>query len=121
MALQNAFENLATEANQTNGEQITNENTKLGLIPYAQQLTASTSITPTSGKKLEVVWCQVIADPDNSDGNLITIGFDGGSTLYKVYALGRSAVFTGDTDQALDITLENGQPVTVNIQYREVT
>lgn len=123
MALQNAFEDLATSANQTNGDQITNENTKLSLLSYAKIRTASDTIVPSSGKKIELVWCQVIPDSDNTESNLVTISMTIGTVstdIYKVFALGRSAVFTGDTDENLVITLENSQPVTINIQYREV-
>lgn len=111
---------IATADNQVNGDQITNERSKLDLIPYAEQLSASDQIVPSAGKAIEVVWCQVIGDPDASNGNLVTIGFDSGVTLYKVYSLGRSAIFRGDPDQALNITLENSENVTVNIHYREV-
>lgn len=121
MALKNAFENLAVESKQLPDGHAVAEATKTSLLPYAQQLTASASITPALGKRIQVVWVQVIPDPDGSEGNLITIGFNGGTVLYRVYALGRSAVFTGGVDQVLDITLENGQPVTVNVQYREIT
>jgi hypothetical protein len=94
------------------------------LLPYAQQLTASDTITPTSGKKIQLVWVQIIADPDASAGNLVTLTMTINSVstdIYKVYALGRTAVFTGDTNAVLSITLENSQPVTVNIQYREIS
>lgn len=111
---------LATKANQTNGEQITNERSKLDLIPYAELLTSSDSITPSAGKAIQVVWVQIVANPDNTAANLTTIEFDGGPTLYKVYALGRSAVFTGEADQALNIELDTAEPVSVNIQYRLV-
>lgn len=94
---------------------------KYNLLSYAEQLTSSASITPTSGKKLQIMWVQIIADPDVTTANLVTIGFNGDSAIYKTYALGREAVFTGNTDQVLDITLENAQPVTINIQYKEIT
>lgn len=111
---------LATSANQTNGQQVTNERSKLDLIPYAELLTANDSITPSAGKAIEVVWVQVIANPDNTAANLVTLQFNSGQTLYKVYALGRSAVFTGAADQDLDIILDTAEPVSVNIHYREV-
>lgn len=101
----------------------TQEVTKQDLIPYAEQLVASTVITPSAGKRIQLVWAQVIADPDGSAGNLVTIALTISTVLtniYKVYAVGRSAVFTGDVDEDLVITLENAQPVTVNLQYREI-
>lgn len=111
----------ATSANQLPAGHAVAEATKTSLLPYAQLLNASTSITPSAGKRLEIVWVQVIPNSDNSSANLVTIAFNAGITLYRVYALGRSAVFTGATNQALNITLATGEPVTVNIQYREIT
>lgn len=99
----------------------TSASEKYDLLSYNERLTASDTITPSTGKRIEVVWAQVIAKSGNSDDNLVTIGFDGAAnTIYTVYALGRSAVFVGDVDQPLDIVLENAQPVTVNIHYREI-
>jgi hypothetical protein len=93
---------------------------KYDLLSYAEELTASDSITPSAGMRIEVIWVQVIPDPDGASGNLVQIGFNGDPALYTIYVLARSAVFVGAVDQALDITLENSEKVTVNIQYREV-
>ena len=96
---------------------------KYRLLPYAQRLTSSATITPTTGKRPQLVWAQVIADPDNASSNLVTISMTiGGAAtdIYKVYALGRTAVFTGDVNTTITITLANSWPITVNIQYREV-
>lgn len=103
--------------------QPTQEQSKVELLPYAKQRTTSDTITPTSGKKIRLIWAQVVPDPDGTAGNLVTISMTISGVLtdiYKVYALGRSAVFTGDTDEDLVITLENSEPVTINIQYREI-
>jgi hypothetical protein len=40
--------------------------------------------------------------------------------VYAVYALGRTAVFTGDVDTPVIIDLENSNMVSINMQYREV-
>jgi hypothetical protein len=97
---------------------------KYSLLPYAKERTASDTLTPSAGKRIQLVWVQVVPDPDGTAGNLVTISMTIGGVLtdvYKVYALGRTAVFTGDTDTDLVITLENSQPVTINMQYREIT
>lgn len=96
------------------------EATKVDLLTYAEIRTASDTITPAAGKRIEVIWVQVIPSSDNSSVNPVTIQWDGGTKLYEVYAVGRSAKFVGDADQALNITLANAQPVSINIQYREV-
>lgn len=93
------------------------------LKPYAQVLTASTTITPTTGKGIQLCWIQVVPNSDNSTANLVTIQLTISGTLttiYNVYALGRSAVFLGDVNTNLVITLANSQPVSVNLQYKEV-
>lgn len=92
-----------------------------GLIPYAEELIASTQIVPTSGKKIQLLWVQIIPDPDGAEGNLVTITFNGsGVNIYKTYVLGRGAEFIGDIDQPLDILLENAVKTTVNLQYKEI-
>jgi hypothetical protein len=96
------------------------EATKSNLLPYAKIRTASDTITPTAGKKLEIVWVQVIPSSDNLNANLVTLNLFSIGDLYKVYALGRSAVFTGGTDEVLNINLATAEPVSINIQYREI-
>lgn len=96
------------------------EVTKVGLTPYAEILTGPDSIVPASGKRVQVAWVQVIPNPDNTVANAVTVEFDGGQRLYSVYAVGRSATFTGEVDQALLLTPATSQPVSVNVQYREV-
>lgn len=97
---------------------------KSALLPYAKLRTASDVITPSAGKKIQIIWVQVIPDSANTVSNLVTIDMTINTVvtdLYKVYALGRSAKFTGDVDTDVNITLANAQPVTVNIHYREIT
>jgi hypothetical protein len=96
---------------------------KTVLKPYAQVLTASTTITPTTGKGIQLCWIQVVPNSDNSTANLVTIQLTIGgvlTTIYNVYALGRSAVFLGDVNTNLVITLANAQPVSINLQYKEL-
>lgn len=66
---------------------------------------------------------QVIPNSDNTSSNLVTIQMTIGgvlTTIYNVYALGRAAVFQGDVNTNLVITLANAQPVSVNAHYKEV-
>jgi hypothetical protein len=112
---------LATEAKQLPDGHAVAEATKSNLLPYAKIRTASDTISPTAGNKLEIVWVQVIPSSDNSNANLVTLSLASIGDLYTVFALGRSAVFTGATDEDLDITLATAEPVSINIQYREIT
>jgi hypothetical protein len=91
---------------------------RVGLSAYAEELVADAQITPSSGKKIMLTWVQIIPAPDNTVDNLVTIKFNGASSnIYKTYVIGREAVFIGNTNQALDIDLENSEKVTVNIHY----
>jgi len=91
-----------------------------GLTPYAKILTTSDSITPATGKSLQVNWVAFIPDSDNSSANQVTVGFNAGATLYIGYAMSHWEPFTGAVNQVLDITLANAQPVSVMVQYRSV-
>lgn len=99
------------------------EATKLNLIPYAQRLMSNATVTPTAGKAIELVWCLIIPSAFNEAENLVTISMTIGGVSKNIYAtpaVGRSAVFRGDVDTPVVITLENAWPVAVNLQYREV-
>lgn len=91
-----------------------------GLTPYAKVLTGNDTITPNAGKALQVNWVAFVPDSDNTSANQVTVGFNGGSTLYIGYAIAHWEPFVGNADQALNITLANAQPVSVMIQYKEI-
>lgn len=91
-----------------------------GLTPYAKVLTGNDTITPSAGKALQVNWVAFVPDSDNTSANQVTVGFNGGSTLYIGYAIAHWEPFVGDADQVLNITLANAQPVSVMVQYKEV-
>lgn len=96
---------------------------KINLKSYAKFLTADDTITPAAGKRLQLVWALVVANSDNVAANGVTIRMTIGGVLtdiYAVYALGRSAVFTGDVDTPIVIDLINGNQMSVNMQYREI-
>jgi len=86
-----AITGFATSAKQLPDGHAVAEATKSNLLPYAKILTASDTITPASGKKLEIVWVQVVPNSDNTNSNLVTLTLASIGDLYKVYALGRSA------------------------------
>lgn len=89
-------------------------------LAYSAVLTATTDITPTSGKAMRLLWVCFIPNPDNSSANLVTIGFVGaGSSLYTGYALAHWERFDGSLNTALRVTLANSQPVAVTVHYEE--
>lgn len=97
---------------------------KYDLRSYAKLRTADDTIIPAAGKRLQLVWCQVVPNPDNSSANLVTVRMTLAGVLtdvYAVYAVGRSAVFTGDVNTNIVIDLDNTMPTTVNVQYREIS
>lgn len=89
-------------------------------LAYAAVLTATSDITPTSGKAIRLLWVAFIPNPDNSSANLVTVGFVAAATsLYTGYALAHWERFDGAVDQHLRITLANSQPVAVTVHYEE--
>lgn len=97
---------------------------KYTLLSFAKLLTADDVITPATGKRIQIVWCQIVPSSDNLLVNPVTLRLTINSVLtdiYKVYALGRTAVFTGDVNTPLVIDLLTAETVSVNIQYREIT
>lgn len=93
-----------------------------GKTPYAKSLTASENINLTNAlNHFEVYWVSFIPDPDNTAANLITIAFSDGTVLYKGWAIAHWELFVGAVGSNIVITLENAQPVAVNIHYKEKT
>lgn len=92
-----------------------------GVTPYAKVLTANDSIAPPAGKSIQVDWVAFVPNSDNTTANQITIGFhQAANPLYIGYAIAHWEIFTGAKDQALDITLNNAQPVSVMVHYKIV-
>lgn len=84
-------------------------------------LTTTTDITPTTGKKIRLLWLQALPNSDNDVANLVTVGFVGAAqALYCSYALSHWQMFDGAVDQALRITLANNRPVAVTVHYEEL-
>lgn len=114
MALQNMFGELAldsTLARRFGG----------GKLAYASVLTATTDISPSSGKAFRLLWIAFIPDSGNVSSNLVTVGFVGGvSSLYAGYAMAHWESFTGAVNAPLRISLANSQSVAVTVHYEEV-
>lgn len=99
--------------------QVTQDLNKQDVIFYAQVLTGSTTITPTSGKRMKVVKAQVLQKPDNSTFNLVTLSFTSTGNFVTGWVYSDSSECTGDVNEALTITLSTTDPVSVNIRYKE--
>lgn len=105
---------------QTDGSQIVGIDNTKSVKYYAQVLTATTTLTPTSGKKIKLVKMQVLQNPDNSSANQVTLGFVSTGNFFIGWVGSDNAEVTGATNEALDITLANAQPVSVLIRYKEL-
>ena len=89
-------------------------------IPYADRLTSSHSIIPTTGKRIRLIWVQVLpATITNPTGNKVIIKFRTTSNIYSGEVVGHWDTFEGAVDEPLDITLANAEPVDVNVHYEE--
>lgn len=89
---------------------------------FAQQITTSTDITPTAGKRIRVLWVAFVPSPDNTTANLVTVSYPTtGKTLYVGYAMAHWQRFDdGATNEAVHIGLANTQPVAVTVHYEEL-
>lgn len=89
-------------------------------IPYAEVLTASTTITPSSGTRIQLLKSQVLQNPDNASANLVTLSFVSTGDLVTGWAFSDSNEWVGEVDEDLNITLGGSNPVSVNIRYKEI-
>lgn len=92
------------------------------VLYYAQSLIADASITPTSGKRIEVIKVQVMQNPTNSGATQVTLNFPSVGDFITGWAYSdRPESLIGAVNEALVINLDsNGEPVSVNIKYKEV-
>lgn len=89
-------------------------------LAFSSLITATTDITPTTGKSIRLLWVAFVPNGDNASSNLVTIGFVGsGVNLYTGYALAHWERFDGSVNTKLRITLANAQPVAVTVHYEE--
>lgn len=93
---------------------------KQSVLYYAQVLTSSTTITPTSGKKIKLVKMQVLQNPDNETANRVTLGFTSTGDFFTGWVGSDSSEVIGDTDEDLDITLASSAQVSVMLRYKEL-
>jgi hypothetical protein len=94
---------------------------KRDALPYAEILTSSATITPTSGKRIKLLKAQVLQSPANESYNVVTLNFSSLGDLVTGWAYSDSNEWIGNTNEALNITLANANPVSVNIRYKEIT
>lgn len=78
-------------------------------------------LNPAPGNYLVVYWVAFVPDSDNATTNLVTIKFDGGTTLYVGYALAHWEPFEGAVDQNLIVDMEAADPVAITVHYEEIT
>lgn len=117
MTLRNAFADLATEdtlAARNGGGKLASTTT----VTTSGDTTLIAS--PGLGFALKLFWVSAITDPDSDVSPLIIIKWDGGSELYRVYAVAHWEIFTGPEDTALVINLSEDADVAVTIHYLTV-
>lgn len=85
-------------------------------------MTATTTLSPTAGTSLRILWVSVQPNSDNSVSNLIQVGFVGvAQPLYTAYVIGHWQKCDAPADDVgLRFTLANSQPVAVTVHYSEV-
>lgn len=112
----------ATEANQEDALGFRAADLRPTEVRYAARLTADHTITPTSGKAIRV---RKIGWVPFDEPNSVLLEFadtgSGAKTIWRASATQQTVLDTGATDQSLEITLYNGQPIDVNVHYEEVT
>lgn len=88
---------------------------------YTNIISASTSITPTTGKAIEVINVQVVPASGNAGDVQIYINFATSSIdVFKGYAGGGYGIFTGAVNEFLTITQTGSGSVQVLVDYLEV-
>jgi len=81
----------------------------------------NTVITPAAVDRfIRVLWVCVIPANANTVDNLTTIKFNGGTTIYTVYAVSKERHFDGNKGQNVVVNLANNNPVAVNIHYLDL-
>lgn len=98
-----------------------------GMLLYRERLTSSDSLTPSTGKRLQIVKIQVLQNSDNETANAVTMTLS--SQAHTENATGKifdgwvgsdSTEIVGDVDEAVTITLASSAPVSVMINYKEI-
>jgi hypothetical protein len=92
-----------------------------GKLRYTNIISASTTITPTSGKAIEVIKIQVVPASANASDVQIYINFATSlQDVFKGYAGGGYGVFTGNTNEVLTITQTGTGSVQILVDYNEI-
>lgn len=89
-------------------------------LPYSQALTASATITPSSGKRLKIEKVQVMQNPDNTSATKVSLNFASIGDFMTGWAFSDKTEWVGAVDEVLSINLTGSQAVSVNIRYKEI-
>lgn len=119
MGLQNAFGDLALDDTVQALFDTVSPRFASDVLTYARVITASDTITPPLGQKIQLVWVAFAPDPDAGVLTPVTVGFQGDAEpKYCNYALSHWQLFEGALDQPLEIVLGSSVPVSVTIHYK---
>lgn len=122
MALQNAFENLATEAKQDDIISAIPDSGEREYTHVVATVSASgdtTIHTPAAGKSIRLHWIYAINDPAATTPPLIKVKL-GATEIYRVWALSKRQRKTGAVDAALVINLTGTGSVAVTAILEEI-
>lgn len=100
--------------------QPTVDKNKQDVLYYAEVLTGSTVLTPTSGKAIKLVKMQVLQNPDNETANRVTLTFASTGDFFTGWVGSDSSEVIGDIDEDLSINLTSAAPVSVMLRYKEI-
>lgn len=92
-----------------------------GKLRYTNIISASTTITPTTGKSIKVIKVQVVPASANASDVQMYLHFATSSIdVFKGYAGGGYGVFTGAVNEVLTVTQTGTGSVQVLVDYNEV-
>lgn len=136
MALVNQFGNIALDSSiikLNSNVQVVNDSVQvlISTVPDAgerefihvtmtvNQIGSTTVYTPAAGKKIRIRWIYTVNDPTQTTATLIQI-FLGSAEKFRVYALSKRQVVTGEVDAPLRIVLNTAGNVAVTVLLEEV-
>lgn len=136
MALVNQFGNIALDSSITkldSNVQVVNDSvqTLISTVPDAgerefihvtmsvNQTGSTTVYTPATGKRIRIRWIYAVNDPTQATAPLIQI-FLGNLEKFRVYALSKRQVVTGDIDAPLRVVLNEAGNVAVTVLLEEI-
>lgn len=88
----------------------------------------TTVITPASGKRIRVFWVSYVPSSDNSNANLVKVGFgtasgsiDSGQEFYRGFVVSHWEPFTGAVDKSVIVNTATAEAINGTIHYQEIT